>query len=158
MAKGMSDLALLLHHSGAPGVLWLDCDVAADPDDYEAMAAVVQVLPEDVHTGMVKLWPTSTSRDTWIWSHRGGTLGAPAATQDESTPVAYVSTNFLWIPARLLSLAFPAGASWQWTEIDVQLSEIALRNEIPAHAVLACRPKHLHFTAAHHWAPPRGPA
>lgn len=130
---------------GAPGVLWLDPDIAADPDDLAAMTEAVREHPADMHTAAVKLWPESTGRDTWMWSHRGGSLGAPAATQQEDTPVSYVSTGFLYTPARLLDLAFPAGSGWQWDQVDVGLSEIALQAGIPAHLVKGCRPKHLHF-------------
>lgn len=156
LGKGIYDLWKPLIASFRPGILWMDPDVAADPDDLDAMTAAVEQLPADLHTGMVKLWPTSTSRDTWIWSHRPGTLGAPAATQDETAPVIYVSTCFLWIPARLLDLIQVEVASWPWEGFDVALSEAALRAGIGAHAVPACRPKHLHFAAGHHWTPPGG--
>lgn len=98
-----------------------------------------------MHTGLVKLWPESTGRPDWIWSHRGGTLGSPVASQDESAPVSYVSTGFLFTPARLLDLAVSVMPFWQWAEVDVGLSEIALRAGIPAAVVPGCQPKHLHF-------------
>lgn len=142
--------AWFLHEPGpAAGLLLLGCDIAADPDDYEAMAQAVKDQPGDLHTGMVKLWPYSTSRSDWMWSHRGGTLGQPAATQDEDQPVAYVSLGYLWVPRRLLDLAYPVMATWRWGEADVKLSELALTHGIPAHAVKACRPKHLHYQEEH---------
>jgi hypothetical protein len=134
---------------GRPGLLLLGCDVAADLDDLDAMAEAAGQLPEDLHTGMVKLWPESTARKDWMWSHRGGTLGQPAATQDGSAPVSYVSLGFLWVPGRLLDLASPTIASWRHGEADVRLSELALTHGVPAHAVQACRPKHLHFQGEH---------
>lgn len=132
-----------------PGVLWLDPDVAADPDDLEAMRLAVTMAPADMHTGLVKLWPESTGRDDWIWSHRGGTLGYPAATQKDTRTVAYVATGFLWTPARLLDLVFPRLEAAQWQEVDVALSETALEHGIEARTVPGCRPKHLHFTKEH---------
>jgi hypothetical protein len=134
---------------GKPGLLLLGCDVAADPDDLDAMSDSVDQLPEDLHTGMVKLWPESTGRDHWMWSHRGGTLGEPAVLEDGSAPVSYVSLGFLWVPARLLDLAAPVIATWRHGQADVKLSELALASGIPAHAVLDCRPKHLHFQGEH---------
>lgn len=128
-----------------PGMLWLDPDVVADPDDLATMTEAVEAIPADLHTGMVKLWPASTSRDAWIWSHRAGRLGTPAATQDETCAPVYVSTCFLWIPARLLDSITPQLPSWGWHGFDVQLSEAALHLGIEAHTVPACRPKHLHF-------------
>lgn len=134
---------------GHPGVLWLDPDVAADPDDLQAMEKSVSQRPQDMHTGLVKLWPESTQLPDWIWSHRGGTLGYPAATQEVTDVAAYVATGFLWTPARLLELVAPALPAMQWAEVDVALSEAALTAGIPARTVRACQPKHLHFTREH---------
>lgn len=131
------------------GVLWLDPDVAADPDDLAAMTSAVEARPADMHTGLVKLWPESTGRDDWIWSHRGGTLGYPTATQEVTSTVAYVATGFLWTPARLLNLVFPRIELAQWAEVDVALSEAALTAGIPAWTVPGCQPKHLHFSQEH---------
>lgn len=148
-ARAMSDLWTGQLAGRAGGVLWLDPDIAADLDDLGAMQQAVDQSPGSMLTGLVKLWPASTSRDAWIWSHRGGTLGLPAATQDDTVPVAYVSTGFLWTPAQLLDLAFPAGRAWQWAEVDVALSELALTHGVPIATVPGCRPKHLHFRREH---------
>lgn len=145
----MCELWLSAELAGAAGVLWLDPDVAADPDDLAVMTDAIEARPADMHTGLVKLWPQSTGWPHWIWSHRGGTIGSPAASQDDTAPVTYIATGFLWTPARLLDLAFPPGQSWQWHEVDVGLSELALAHGIAAHAVPGCRPKHLHFLPEH---------
>jgi hypothetical protein len=141
----MSDLWRSVRQTGLQGMIWMDNDVAADPDDLAAMVEAVSQLPQDVHTAVVKAWPGSTSRPDWFWSHRPGTLGWPVASQDEYAPVAYVSTCMLWTPSRLLDLALPAMESWRWEQVDVGLSELALRHDITARAVHGCRPKHLHF-------------
>lgn len=148
-AAGIAEAWSLARTAGHAGLLLLGCDVAADPDDYQAMAEAVQLAPWSLHTGLVKLWPESTKRDDWIWSHRGGTLGAPAATQDETVPVAYVSLGYLWVPGRLLDLAAPDMGTWQWGSVDVKLSELALASGIAAHVVPGCRPKHLHYQQEH---------
>jgi len=134
---------------GHPGILWLDPDVAADPDDLAAMERAVDQRPGDMHTGLVKLWPESTQLPRWIWSHRGGTLGFPAATQEVTDTCSYVATGFLWTPARLLDLVFPAHQGLQWEQVDVTLSEAALAAGIPARVARACQPKHLHFSREH---------
>lgn len=141
----MASLWTELIPAALPGVLWMDPDVAADPDDLDAMADAVADRPADVHTGMVKGWPASTGRPDWIWSHRSGRLGYPEAHQQEDAPVVYVSTCFLWTPARLLDLAQPVMPAWRWEQVDVGLSELALAHDIPRWAVPGCRPKHLHF-------------
>lgn len=135
--------------SGQPGVLWLDPDVALDPDDQQAMHQAVTARPEAMHTAMVKLWPESTQLPDWIWSHRGGTLGQPAATQETAPQVSYVALGCLWTPARLLDLTMPQVEGGQWADVDVALSETALQHGIPAYTVDGCRPKHLHFTKEH---------
>lgn len=145
----LSDLWAMRRSFGDPGLLVFDPDVAADPDDLDAMGEAVYDTPADVHTGMVKLWAHSTGRDDWIWSHRGGTIGAPIASQDEAAPVSYFATGFLWLPERLLDLAFPVFRWWTWLELDVRLPELAMEAGIPAHVVSGCRPKHLHFTKEH---------
>lgn len=127
------------------GVWWLTCDIALDPDDRQAMYDAVHEYPGLVHTGLVKLWPASTGRDSWMWSHRGGTIGAPVATQDETAPVTYFSIDCVWTPRALLDLAFPVIEGAQWNHIDLRLSEIAAENGIGARVVLGCRPKHLHY-------------
>ena len=131
------------------GVLLLGCDVAADPDDYAAMCAAARLKPELVHTGMVKLWPASTSRAEWMWSHRGGTLNAPEATQLDPVHIAYFSLGFLYVPRKLMDLCFPAHDDWRHGEMDVGMSEVALRNGIGVRAVYDAMPKHLHFAPAH---------
>jgi hypothetical protein len=148
-AKALSDLWISIRDTDVSGLLLLGCDVAADPDDYMAIAKAVQYHPQRVLTGMVKLWPASTGRNEWIWSHRGGIYGAPEAGQHSVEYPAYFSLGFLWVPRQLLDLAFPEHDDWRWGQMDVGLSEIALHSRIVAQAVTDCRPKHLHFTKTH---------
>lgn len=146
------ELALLwetVRQGNVPGLLLLGCDVAADPDDYEAMCTAAFLHPEAVHTGMVKLWPASTGRTEWMWSHRGGRRGAPEATQLDPIHIAYFSLGFVYVPRKLLDIAFPTYAHWKWGEMDVGLSELAWQYSIPIRAVYDARPKHLHFTESH---------
>ena len=143
--KATAEAWLRLRSEVRAGLLVIDNDVAADPDDLAAMRQAVEQLPQDVHTGLVKGWPASTGRPDWIWSHRGGTLGSPVPGQDETVPIAYISTCFVWLPARLLDLAAPELPYLRWEQVDVFLSEVALAHDIPCHAVYQCRPKHLHF-------------
>lgn len=148
-ALELSKLWKTLRDTGVPGVVLLGCDVAADPDDYEAISAAAFLKPDHVHTGMVKLWPASTGRPDWMWSHRGGTIGNPEATQLDPIHIAYFSLGFLYVPRLLMDLCFPAHDNWAWGQMDVGMSEIAWQNHIPIRAVYDARPKHLHFTAAH---------
>lgn len=147
----MSDLWCGLPAPRPAGILWVDPDVAADPDDLGAMQLAVSSHPGWVHTGLVKLWPISTGHQDWIWSHRGGSMGFPAVTQDETVPVSYISMGFVWTPAVLLDTAFPRYRSWEYPQIDVGLSELAQVLGIPMSVVPGCRPKHLHFQAEQHW-------
>jgi hypothetical protein len=148
-ALELSNVWMKIRDSGRGGVLLLGCDVAADPDDYYAMATSVHQWPEDVHTGMVKLWPAATKRADWMWSHRDGPLGNPVASQIEPIHPTYFSLGFVFIPHRLMDLAFPAHDDWKWGEMDVGLSEIGIMNHIRVHAVMNCTPKHLHFRPEH---------
>lgn len=132
-----------------PGVLLLGCDVAADPDDYAAMYGAVRMDAERVYTGMVKLWPASTRRPEWMWSHRGGKLGAPEATQLDPMRTVYFSIGFAFIPRQLMDLAFPEHSDWSWGQMDVGLSELAYHHRIRVGVVYDAMPKHLHFLASH---------
>lgn len=134
---------------GVKGVLWLAPDVALDPDDLAAMDNAVAAAPDEVHTGLVKLWPVSTGRKEWMWSHRTGSVGNPVATQDETAPVTYFSMDACYMPHRLLDAGFPRAAQVAWMQVDVVLSEVAAVNGIPASVVPGCRPKHLHFSREH---------
>lgn len=128
-----------------PGLMLMDPDVVADPDDIAAMHAAACLDPTSVHTAAVKLWPASTGLRDWIWSHRGGTVGFPVATQDEDTPIAYWTTCLVYLPARLLDAAAAVIDQWQWLELDVKLPELGLQLGIPNRLVPAARPKHLHY-------------
>lgn len=144
-ALAMHDLWSTLRVTAAAGVLWMDNDVAADPDDLEAMSKAVEAEPHAMHTGWVKLWPASTGRPDWMWSHRAGELAKPIAHQGAYEDVAYIATGFLWTPRRLLDLACPQLRQLRWEQVDVFLSEIALGYGIPIRTVAGCYPKHLHF-------------
>ena len=134
------------HRSITPaGLLVMDNDIAADPGDLAAMLEAVDQRPDAVHVGLVKLWPASTGRPDWIWSHRGGTLGSPIPHRVWLNPIAYFATGFTWLPSRLLDLASPQLRECTFPEFDVCLSEVALRHGIRTHSVPACFPKHLHF-------------
>ena len=143
--QGMQDWYAQVRDRGHHGIVWLDADVAADPDDLAAIDDAIIKRPDYMHTAALKLWPASTGRDDWMWSHRTGDHGSPEATQDISAPVRYVATGMLYTPMKLLSLCYGPLARLQWAEVDVFLSEMALRHDIPARIVLGCRPKHLHF-------------
>jgi hypothetical protein len=145
----LSQLWKKLRDTDIPGVLLLGCDVAADPDDYEAISAAAFVEPLMVHTGMVKLWPASTGRAEWMWSHRGGKLGNPEATQLDIIFPTYFSLGFLYVPRRLMDLCFPAHDNWAHGQMDVGMSEIALQNRIRTRVVYGATPKHLHFAPSH---------
>lgn len=148
-AKLLSDLWLGVRDSGIEGLLLLGCDVAADPGDYELMQRAVTYQPRRVHTGLVKLWPASTGRSEWMWSHRGGTMGNPEAGQGDIRPVVYFSLGFLWVPRALLDVAFPAYQGWRWGQMDTGLSELAFHHRINVQLVAGCEPRHMHFTKAH---------
>src|SRR5690242_10659791 len=53
----------------ASGLLILDGDVAIDPEDHAAMLRAVDERPQLVHVAPVKIWPKSTKRSAWTWSH-----------------------------------------------------------------------------------------
>lgn len=148
-ALRLSEAWLKICTEDIPGVLLLGCDVAADPDDLAAMQTAVFLQPLAVHTGLVKLWPASTGRREWMWSHRGGRLGHPEAGQLDILHPAYFSLGFVYLPRRLMDLAFPGYDHWRHGEMDVGLSEIALAVHIPIKVVYDATPKHLHFRASH---------
>lgn len=138
-----------IRKNNIPGVLLMGHNIAADPDDYEAIAAAASLHPERVLTGMVKLWPISTGRAEWVWSHRGGTYGRPEAGQLDILRPAYVSTDFLYVPRQLMDLAFPMHADWTHMEIGMYLSGLAIQHRIATRVVYTAAPKNLYFSESH---------
>lgn len=153
--KLLADIWAGVYGLGADGLVLMDPDVVADPDDWAALAGAASSDPTSVHTGVLKLWPASTGLTGWIWSHRGGRLGYPENTQDERARIAYVSTGFVYLPGRLLDAASAWLPGAHFLDVDPGLSETALQAGIPMLAVPACRPKHVHFTEAHNEAIPK---
>jgi hypothetical protein len=130
------------------GVLLLGSDVAADPDDYLAMRFAVMHQPHQVHAGLVKLWPASTGRPEWVWSHRGGKLGNPEAGRLDIIHPTYFALEFTYIPRILMDLAFPAHDDWSDEDIAEGLSEMALQHHIRVNVVYEATPKNLNFRVA----------
>lgn len=144
-AAGRAEVWRQLAAEGAAGVLWLDPDIAADPDDLDRLSASIGTAPADVHTATVKLWPASTGRATWMFGHRVSEVVSDIEGQAWHQRPLFWTTSMVWTPARLLDLALPEMPDRPWHGFDVWLNRLASSHDIPAWAAFGCRPKHLHF-------------
>lgn len=131
--------------SGLEGLLFIDPDIVADPDHLAQVQEAVDQDNQAVYTGWYKLWPASTRRPDWIWSNRPGQVGYPLATQDATQPIAYFSTGFVWVPARLMELATPHLPQIDFAHFDPYLSEVALLHRIPIVGLPRVVLTHVHF-------------
>lgn len=144
-AAGRAEVWRQLAQQGAAGVLWLDNDVAADPDDLDALAQLVDLHPGDVVTATVKLWPASTGRPAWMYGHRWAEAPSDLEAQRWYVSPRFWTTSMVWTPARLLDLALPEMPQRPWHGFDLWLNRLASSHDIPAWAARDCCPKHLHF-------------
>lgn len=124
-------------------MLLLDGDVAIDPLDYVAMCAAIDAEPLMVHTGAARLWPSSTTKESWSWAHWQEGHGL---TQDWTDTPDRFSFCFTYLPRQLLWRASQAGlAKWQFPNVDLRMAETAKACGIKARVVPNCYPKHLHY-------------
>jgi hypothetical protein len=142
--KGRQLAAAWEHLSGPEfdGMLIMDGDVLIDPADHSAMMAAIDAQPALVHTAPVRIWPASTKRPGWVWSH-----WAEGASQDiDRHGVKWFSFCYTYLPAALITRSLRAGlASWQYPGVDSQVSRTAAAAGIGVDVVRGCWPKHLHW-------------
>jgi hypothetical protein len=142
--KGLQ-LAAAWRHLAEPhfdGMLVIDGDVMIDPADHAAMMAAIDARPALVHTAPVRIWPASTKRPGWVWSH-----WAEAASQDiDRRGVRWFSFCYTYLPRALLEACQAAGLEqWQYPGVDMKVSRQAAAAGIPVNVVPGCWPKHLHW-------------
>jgi hypothetical protein len=125
------------------GMLILDGDVMIDPADHQAMLAAIDERPGIVHTAPARIWPASTKRPGWVWSHWAGTGPSQIIDTDD---VDWFSFCYTYLPAELITRCIRAGLrGWRYPGVDMQVSQQARAAGIPVNVVLDCTPKHLHW-------------
>lgn len=130
---------------GAPGVLWLDPDIVADPDDHMAMLERIDYWPDAVWVALHKLWPASTGRAEWCWGHGRCEAGRPELGQEANVLPGWFAMGMTYTPASLLNHAAGDLPCWEFGQIDMSLSTMARQLEIPIRVAHRARPKHLHY-------------
>jgi hypothetical protein len=125
----------------ASGMLILDGDVAIDPEMTAVMLNVIFEAPDVVHTAPVKIWPASTGRQSWVWSH-----WEKEASQESDPRPRYFSFCFTYLPAALIEACVKAGLEgWQYPNVDASVSDHARRGKFEARAVPGIEPVHLNW-------------
>lgn len=132
----------LAPHDGADGMLILDADVAVDPQMVVTMMAAIGSDPESVWTAPVRIWPVSTMRDGWVWSHWD-----QAASQEIDEEARWFSFCFTYLPARLIEhcLKDRRMLTWTYPRVDAAVSKAAQQLGIKGRVVQDCFPVHLHW-------------
>lgn len=119
------------------GILLLDGDVIADPEDIRAMIRAIEQETDAVHTAPVKLWYGGN----WVWSHQGEDMHL---TQTCLTDPYYFSFGLTFIPASVMNAAIKAGlADWHYPYVDENISHIANKMNTQIRVVLQSYPKHI---------------
>lgn len=130
---------------GATGVIWMDPDIVADPDDLAAMLTRVRYHADAVWISLHKLWPASTGRDTWVWGHGRWNGTMPAMSQDHTVMPGWFALGMTYTPALLLDKVVADLPCWVFGQIDMGLSKVAREIPVPMRVAERCRPKHLHY-------------
>ena len=125
----------------AAGLVILDGDVAIDPQDLAVMLAAVEVSPDVVHVGPVRLWPVSTKKDRWTWGHGTGTFSR----DDPDEPDVW-GLSFTYLPRPAVDAAVRAGLhNWRYPHVDVRIRQTARKAGITARTLRGATPKHLNY-------------
>jgi hypothetical protein len=125
----------------ADGLLILDGDVAIDPHVFSRMFDMIGSYPGDVLTAPAKIWPVSTHRESWVWSH-----WTEQASQEIEPEARWFSFCFTYLPRRLLDSAVRNGLrKWTYPRVDASMSKEAQRLGIPVQVVKDCSPLHLNW-------------
>jgi hypothetical protein len=125
----------------AAGMVILDGDVAIDPHDLAAMLAAVELDPDVVHVGPVRLWPASTKLDRWIWGHGRGRF-----TRDDVDDVDMFGFSFTYLPRRLVLDCIEHGlASWAYPHVDERTRGRCHALRIGVKVLRNASPKHLNY-------------
>ena len=130
---------------GAAGVIWMDPDIVADPDDLAAITARISYWPAAVWCSLHKLWPASTGRDTWVWGHGRWAEPVPEMTQQAMVMPGWFALGMTYTPAVLLDKVLADLPLWPFGAIDMGLSKMARELRVPIRVARECRPKHLHY-------------
>lgn len=123
----------------------MDPDIVADPEDLAYMRAEIDKYPEFVVHAQHKLWPASTGREEWVWSHGPWKDGRPEMSQVFRLAPGWCSLGFTYIPRQILDLASAQMPFWKFGQIDMGLSRMARENNIPIWLCDGIEVKHLHF-------------
>lgn len=126
----------------ADGMLILDADVAVDPQMVVTMMSAIGGDPESVWTAPVRIWPVSTMRDGWVWSH-----WETEASQQVDEVANWFSFCFTYVPRALLDHCVRGGrlASWTYPRVDASMARAARNLGIKGRVVQECFPVHLHW-------------
>lgn len=125
----------------ADGMLIVDGDVAIDPVMAVAMLNAIHSDPEAVWTAPVKIWPESTHRDDWVWSH-----WEKDASQEKDEIASYFSFCFTYLPASLMEACVKGGLQkWTFPNVDACVAKEARKLGLKARMVDGIEPVHLHW-------------
>lgn len=130
---------------GAPGILWMDPDVVADPSDLEAMHQVITYRPDTVWVAAHKLWPASTNLQDWVWGFGGWDDGRMTTTRNMRVMPGWFALGFTYTPAALLQPITSDLAVWVFGQVDMGLSAAARALQVPIRVANQARPRHVHF-------------
>lgn len=141
----MAQTWLTCSRQGAPGVIWMDPDIAADPDDHNAMLEAISYRDDTVWVAAHKLWPASTGRQEWVWGHGRWDRTGPVMSQQFNVMPGWFAMGMTYTPSTLLHHVVQDLMLWTFGAIDMSLSHAARQLGVPIRVARKARPKHLHY-------------
>jgi hypothetical protein len=150
--KGLQ-LATAWKHLAAPhtaGMLVADGDVAFDHQDLNDMYQAINLDASCVWTAPIKLWPVSTKRTRWVWSHllEWPDEQAQVDNRGDTDPDFTFSFCFTYMPRRLIDAVIGRGQlrTVQYPHVDQTCMEWARKLSVPVRIVRGhCSPKHMNY-------------
>jgi hypothetical protein len=131
-----------LGNENMAGMLILDGDVAIEPGDLTNMLAAIHEHDKMVVVAPVRIWPKSTKRNSWVWSHWSDHGSQVMETEN----VRWFTFNFTYLPRKVIEQALSDGlVDWTYPSVDTRMSKAAMRAEVPVYVAENVLPKHLHF-------------
>jgi hypothetical protein len=125
----------------ADGMLIADADVALDPQIVITMMDHIGTDPGSVWTAPVRIWPVSTLRGQWTWSH-----WETEASQEIDEVANWFSFCFTYLPRVLIETCLKSGLkTWTYPKVDASVARVARRTGIKGRVVPDCFPVHLHW-------------
>lgn len=135
-------------HRQAPGLIWVESDIAIEPLHISEIGALVELNPRRVVAVPFRLYPASTHQDMVMWPFYVATPGGGErileAWEEIPLQVRSFGLGCTYLPARLFHLLGNQLSDWDWPSLDWRLS-VAARDAAIEIVTTKTPAVHLHY-------------